>query len=227
MPERLQKFIASSGVTSRRHAESLMTAGRVKVNGKKVTKLGTSIDPQVDHVTIDGIAVQPVASFRYLALYKPKGVVCTRARHPSERTVYDLLPNARDLVIAGRLDKDSEGLVLLSNDGELTNRLTHPRYEHEKEYEVHTIKPLSQEAITKLTSGIRLDEGKAVVDRLTVVQPGTYRIVIHQGWKRQIRRMISAVHNDVSRLVRVRLQALTLGTLKVGAWRKVERADIL
>lgn len=204
-----------------------MTAGRVKVNGKKVTKLGTTIDPAVDQVTVDGYAVEGVTAFRYIAFNKPRGVVCSRAQHKSERTVYDLIPDARDLIIAGRLDKDSEGLILLSNDGELTNHLTHPRYQHEKEYEVQTIKPLSAEAKLKLETGIRLEEGKAHVDRLTEVSPGVYHIVLHQGWKRQIRRMIGAVHNDVNRLTRIRMNKLTLGTLKTGAWRKVERSEIV
>lgn len=224
--ERLQKFIASTGLASRRHAEELMTRGKVRVNGQVVTKLGSTVDPSKDEVTVNGKPLQRVTSFRYIALNKPVGYVCSRARHAGEKTVYDLVPDARDLVIAGRLDKDSDGLVLLTNDGDLVNRITHPRYRHEKEYEIATIKPLSPEAIQKLQRGIRLDEGNAIFDQLTELRPGLYRVVLHQGWKRQIRRMISAVHNDVVRLTRVRIEKLHLNNIPTGAWREASTDEV-
>lgn len=227
MRERLHKFIAGTGLTSRRKAEELIKAGLVSVNKQRVTKLGTTIDPTTDSVSVDGRLLKPVAAFRYIALNKPAGVTCTRAQYKSERTVYDLVPDVRDLVIAGRLDKDSEGLVILTNDGDLTNKLTHPRYEHQKEYEITTVKPLSAEAMKKLIDGVSLEEGGAKFDQLTEVGSKRYRIVLHQGWKRQIRRMIGSIHHDVKTLTRIRMNKLTLGGLKVGEWRAVERSSIL
>ena len=227
MQERLHKFIASTGIVSRRKAEELIVAGLVLINNKRVTKLGMTIDPKKDSVTVNGEVLKPVTAFRYIALNKPIGVTCTRAQFPSERTIYDLVPNSRDLVIAGRLDKDSEGLVLLTNDGELTNKLTHPRYEHEKEYEVTTIKPLNEAVLKALREGVKLEEGKAVVDMITTVAPKLYRIVIHQGWKRQIRRMIGSVHHDIERLVRIRINKLELKGLNTSAWRVVTKSDIV
>lgn len=226
MPERLQKFIAGAGVTSRRKAEELILDGRVFVNGKKITKLGTVVDPKKDKVEIDSQRVQPVAAFRYIAFHKPVGIVCTRAQYKTEKTVYDLVPNSRDLVIAGRLDKDSDGLILLTNDGALTNELTHPRFEHVKEYEIQTTKPLDAQAIMVLQRGIKLEEGYARFDTITEVEPAVYRVTLHQGWKRQIRRMIGRAHGDVKKLTRIRMNKLTLGTLAVGEWKEVRRKDI-
>ncbi|MFA6042348.1 MAG: pseudouridine synthase [Patescibacteria group bacterium] len=226
-PTRLQKFIASTGIVSRRKAETLITDGRVFVNGEKVTKLGTTINPAVDMVEVNGQMLTSVTDFRYIACNKPVGVTCTRAQYQSERTVYQLIPDARDLVIAGRLDKDSEGLVLLTNDGELTNLLTHPRYEHEKEYEVTLSRPLSTEADRALTEGIKLKEGMAKFDRIERVSPQIYHVTLHQGWNRQVRRMFGQLQGDVLRLRRIRMNKLTLGRLQPGAWKAVQRADIL
>lgn len=227
MPERLQKFIASAGITSRRKAEELILAGRVHVNGRLVKKLGTSIDPKKDRVEIDSQLVKPVTGYRYLAFNKPVGIVCTRAQYKTEKTVYDVVPNSRDLVIAGRLDKDSDGLILLTNDGALTNELTHPRFAHDKEYEIQTVKPLNEQAIMVLQRGVKLEEGYARFDSITTVGPAVYRVTLHQGWKRQIRRMIGRVHGDVKRLTRIRINKLSLGDLGVGEWREVKKYDIV
>lgn len=224
---RLQKFIASTSTVSRRTAEDLIVAGRVYVNGTQVMKLGTSIDPQVDQVRVNGKDLVPVTTFRYIAVNKPEGVTCTHAQYKSERTVYDIIPGVRDLAIAGRLDKDSGGLLLLTNDGELVNQVTHPRYEHEKEYEFSTARPLDQEAYKALTQGVKLNEGYARFDHMTTVGPATYRVVLHQGWKRQIRRMVGMVRGDLTRLTRVRINTLELGSLQPGEWREVKRSDIL
>lgn len=227
MKMRLHKFIANTGYCSRRKAEELMLAGRVAVNGEIVKKLGTTIDPDVDEVICNRTVLTRVTAYRYLAVNKPKGVVCTRAQYKNEKTIYDIIPDVRDLVIAGRLDKDSDGLLVMTNDGEMTNKLTHPRYQHEKEYEVITAKPLDEEAIATLKSGVRLNEGKVGFDSLEIVGEKTYRVVVHQGWKRQIRRMIGMVHNDVQRLTRVRMNKLLLGGLNPGNWREVKRSDII
>jgi 23S rRNA pseudouridine2605 synthase len=224
---RLQKFIASTGIASRRTAEELITTGRVYVNSTQVMKLGTSIDPQVDRVRVNGKDLVPVSVFRYVAVNKPEGATCTRAQYKSERTVYDIIPGVRDLAIAGRLDKDSGGLLLLTNDGTLVNQVTHPRYEHEKEYEFTTVRPLDQIACRALTHGVKLNEGYARFDQMSVVGPSTYRVVLHQGWKRQIRRMVGMVHGDLTRLTRIRINKLELGNLLPGEWREVQPADII
>lgn len=227
MKERLHKFIATHTSFSRRKAETLISGGRVFVNEKKVTELGTSIDPNVDAVWVNGQHIVPVQTWRYIALNKPAGYVCTRATHAKEKTVYDLVPKSRDLVICGRLDKDSEGLVILTNDGELTNKLTHPRYQHQKEYVVRTMRELDPPALAILGRGIKLAEGTARFDSLKEIAPQQYRIVLHQGWKRQIRRMIAAVKHDVARLTRTRIGKLHIGDLETGKWKEIQRKDIV
>ncbi len=224
---RLNKFIANSGVASRRRADTLIASGYVLVNGKPVTTLGSMIDPSTDVVMVDGKTVQAVTTLRYIAVHKPVGYISTRATHAKEKTVYDLVPASRDLVIAGRLDKDSDGLVLLTNDGELVNLLTHPRYGHQKEYEIVTTRPFSVEDIRQLMSGVMLDEGKARFDTLISVAANQYRVTMHQGWKRQIRRMTAAVHAHIERLTRVRINSLGLGNLPPGGWREVQKSDIV
>ncbi|MEK7570559.1 MAG: pseudouridine synthase [Patescibacteria group bacterium] len=227
MLTRLHKFIASTGIVSRRKAETLISAGKVFVNGLQVAKLGTSIDPEKDTVRVDGIDLKPPTTFRYLAVNKPVGVVSTRAQYKSERTIYDIIPGVRDLVIAGRLDKDSEGLMLLTNDGALANELTHPRFQHEKEYEIGTSHHLDADALAELRQGVKLQEGRAYFDKLEEVGPKTYRVVLHQGWKRQIRRMFGRVQVDVLRLTRVRINRLVLGALAPGDAREVTREEIV
>lgn len=224
---RLHKFIASTGIVSRRKAETLIVAGKVFVNGLQVAKLGTSVDPEKDIVRVDGVDIKQPTTFRYLAVNKPVGVVSTRAQYKNERTIYDIIPGTRDLVIAGRLDKDSEGLMLLTNDGALANELTHPRYQHEKEYEIFTSHQLDAEAMAQLRRGVKLQEGRAFFDKLEEVGPRTYRVVLHQGWKRQIRRMFGRVHVDVMRLTRVRMNKLLLGKLAPGESRVVVREEVL
>ena len=228
MKERLQKFIAGAGVSSRRRAEELITSGYVAVNGKIITRLGTTIDPDHDKVTVNGRPVARPTTHRYIALNKPYAVVCSKiAQGRGERTVYHLVPKSADLAIAGRLDKDSEGLVILTNDGDLVNRLTHPRYQHEKEYVVDTIKPLDDAAMNRLRRGVRLKEGLAVMDTIEHLHGHSFRVIIHQGWNRQIRRMIGEVRTDVVKLKRVRMGKYELGTLPPGEWLEVKHSDIL
>jgi pseudouridine synthase len=227
MKERLQKFLARAGVASRRKAEQLITSGVVRVNGMPVTKLGSTVDPDHEAVTVQGDLIQHATQHWYIALNKPVGVVCSKISQRGEKTVYDLVPESNGFAVAGRLDKDSEGLVLLTNDGELVNRLTHPRYQHEKEYIVETAKPLDAATLNKLHRGIRLQEGKATMDRIEPLGPTVYRVVLHQGWKRQIRRMIAAVKNDVLRLKRIRIGKLTLSNMPKSQFRQVHRSDIV
>lgn len=224
---RLQKFIASTGLVSRRKAEVLITEGKVFVNGQQVMKLGTTVDPVVDAVRVNGEDLKPTTTFRYIAVNKPAGVVSTRAQFKNERTIYDIVPGMRDLAIAGRLDKDSDGLMLLTNDGALVQEITHPKYQHEKEYEIATSRALLPEERAQLLHGVRLQEGRARFNALTPMGGSVYRVVLHQGWKRQIRRMLGRLHVDVLRLTRVRIRTLELGNLQPGEARAVSRAEIL
>lgn len=227
MRTRLQKFIASTGLVSRRKAEDLITAGKVFVNGLQVIKLGTTVDPAMDVVRVNGEDLRPQTTFRYFAVNKPVGVVSTRAQYKNEKTIYDIVPGMRDLVIAGRLDKDSDGLMLLTNDGALVQEITHPRYQHQKEYEIATSRALEPDERTKLLHGVQLQEGKARFNAITPMGGSVYRVVIHQGWKRQIRRMLGKLHVDVLRLTRIRIHKLTLGNLPVGEARPITRDQIL
>jgi len=227
MKERLQKFLAGAGVASRRKAEELIAAGYVTVNGTVITKLGTTIDPERDAVAVNGKPIVKPTTHRYLALNKPFGVVCSKVAQGRERTVYRLVPGSGNLAIAGRLDKDSEGLCILTNDGDLVNKLTHPKFQHQKEYLVTTVKPLDDAALNRLRRGVRLTEGTAVMDSIEQTGHTTYRVIIHQGWNRQIRRMIGMVRNDILRLQRARLGKLTLGALRPGEWKHVTRNDVL
>lgn len=229
MKERLQKFLANAGVASRRRCEELIVAGYVTVNGETVTKLGSTIDPAADTVAVNGKSVSLPKKSRYIMLNKPYGVVCSKvSQNREEKTVYQFVPKSAALAIAGRLDKDSEGLVILTNDGDLVNRLTHPKYQHEKEYLVRTIKPLDDAALNRLRRGVRLKEGVAVADAVEVLDTAnTYRIVIHQGWNRQIRRMIGGVRNDVMKLQRIRIGKLAIGSLAAGKFQDVSRGDIV
>jgi 23S rRNA pseudouridine2605 synthase len=227
MTERLQKFIARSSRYSRRKAEELIVAGKVLVNNLVVTKLGTMVDPERDTVHVQGKKIESVQVFRYVALNKPAGLVSTRAQIRGEQSVYDLLPGMGDLVIAGRLDADSEGLILLTNDGALVQELTHPSFNHEKEYEVATKKPLLDADVERLKRGIRLKEGLAQADSVTRVNSNTVHVTLHQGWNRQIRRMLSVLNHDIKRLKRVRIAGLELGDLPVGKWREVQKSQIV
>ncbi len=221
---RINKYLAASGVASRRKADDMVRSGQVKRNGQAVTKLGTDVDPAQDIVTVAGRRVRPTAEHQYLALHKPAGYVCTHARFEGERSIFSLLPKQyQGLKIAGRLDKASAGLVILSDDGEFVQQLSHPRYKKEKEYVVTVSRPLSRDALSRLRRGVRLDEGVATADRITQVKGTTYRLVLHQGWKRQIRRMMEAVGVSVTTLVRVRVGDYRLDRIPVGKFVSVKK----
>ena len=227
---RLQKFLAEAGVASRRRAESLIQAGRVFVNGQPVRVLGTRIDPGRDVVVVDG---QPVALERkvYIALHKPAGVLCTsRDTHGRQRAI-DLLPSSLPrLYTVGRLDKDTEGLLLLTNDGNFSLRLTHPRYKMSKTYWVEVEGELNSAGIRRLLGGVRSEGELLRADKIfqvhSVRSRTELRLVLSQGRKRQIRRMMAAVGHPVKRLVRLAVGPVELGNLKQSQWRHLTDEEV-
>jgi 23S rRNA pseudouridine2605 synthase len=236
MPVRLQKVLSKAGVASRRASEKLIREGRVEVNGQRVTEMGVQVDPQRDVIVVDGRRVQIAEKRRYILLYKPRGCLSVLEDDRGRRAVRDLVPNAQGLHPAGRLDYNSEGLLLLTDDGELTQRLTHPRYEHEKEYLVLVRGEPSVEVLRALRSGIQLEDGRAAPARVGRVERTQWghapqgqvwlRFVLREGRKRQIRRMCDAVDLEVRRLVRVRIESITLGDLEVGKYRTLTDGEV-
>lgn len=225
---RLQKALADRGVASRRRAEELITGGRVRVNGEAVMTLGTKVPPDA-RIDVDGVPTRPAVA-RYVLLNKPKGVVSTANDERGRRTVVQLIGASERLYPVGRLDTDSEGALLLTNDGDWAERVLHPRYGHEREYDVTVSGELSPETIAQLRNGIRLEEGLAVAARIDVHSrsrgASRLRMVLHTGWRRQIRRMLSVVGLRTVRLVRVRVGDLQLGNLKPGQWRDLTPKEV-
>ncbi len=226
---RLQKVIASAGICSRRKAEELIRAGRVSVNGDVVTHMGVQVDVHRDKIEVDGrrIAAEP---FRYIALHKPAGVVSTAKDPENRKTVLDLVPSDIRLYPVGRLDYDTEGLILLTNDGALTHRLTHPSYEVDKVYEAVLQGEVTRGAIKQLQSGVELDDGPTEPAKVSVLESGGGQsrilLTIHEGRNRQVRRMAEAVGFPVVRLKRLSVGPVELGRLKKGEWRPLTAAEV-
>lgn len=233
MEERLQKFLSRCGVASRRASESLITKGRVKVNGNKITVQGLKIDPKSDIVEVDGKVVRPMEKLIYIALNKPRGYITTRKDKHAKKTVYDLLP--KDLINivhpVGRLDQDTEGLLILTNDGQLTLQLTHPSLKHEKEYEVLCKGNIKNQVVEKLKKGIILDGKKTAPAKIRIIEKNENEsklsVTLHEGRKRQIRRMFSQVAYPVLKLKRIRISHLNLGRIKEGHYKVVSKKEIL
>ena len=227
---RLQKFLAEAGVASRRHCEELIEAGKVSVNGQTVRILGTKIDPEQDRVTVDG---QPVAIEQkvYIALNKPAGVLCTnRDTHQRKRAV-DLLPRSMPrLYTVGRLDKDTEGLLLLTNDCTFSLRLTHPRYKMRKTYLVEVEGELNNAEIARLLEGVRSEgewlRAEKVFAVRTKMNATELRLILGEGKKRQIRRMMLVIGHPVKRLVRLAIGPVELGNLAISQWRYLTHEEI-
>jgi 23S rRNA pseudouridine2605 synthase len=226
---RLQKALAERGVASRRASEELMREGRVRVDGLVVREMGTRVAPGA-RIEVDGRAVGAPARHRYVMLNKPRGVVSTAHDERGRDTVVDMLAAPERLYPVGRLDEDSEGLVLMTNDGAWAERVLHPRHGHEREYEVLVSGQVTAAALAALRRGIALDEGLARAVRVTIASRGVrgslLRMVLITGWKRQVRRMCAAVGLRVLRLRRIRMGALVLGGLKPGAWRELTPAEV-
>jgi 23S rRNA pseudouridine2605 synthase len=247
-PERLQKVLAAAGVASRRASEELIAAGRVRVDGRRAT-LGQQVDPEVALIEVDGRPIGAAARTTYLLLHKPAGVTSTTRDRHADTTVLDLVPTAlvpdgARLYPVGRLDQDSEGLLLLTNDGAWSERVLHPRFGVEREYAIGVRRALDAGQVGALEEGIALDEGHATLHHLrsmTSAEVGKlsdllrptpdpdlawYRATLRQGWKRQLRRMFGAVDAPIDRLVRVRIGPVRIDGLKSGRVRSLKAPEV-
>jgi 23S rRNA pseudouridine2605 synthase len=227
--ERLQRSLARAGFGSRRACEELIAAGRVEINGRVAT-LGDRLDPAADQVRVDGSKVNVNPELRTFALHKPRGVTTTMRDPHAERDLGGFLPKGVHVFPVGRLDRDTEGLLLLTNDGSLAHRLTHPRYGIEKEYLAEVDRPPSHRQLARLRRGVELDDGTArAVDARSAggaAGRGGVRLVMVEGRKREVRRMLDAVELPVRRLVRVRVGPIRLGKLRPGDVRELEPEDV-
>jgi 23S rRNA pseudouridine2605 synthase len=230
--ERLHKVLAHAGVASRRAAERMIRDHRVRVNGALVLELGTQVDPARDRIEVDGRPLARAdAAHQYIALNKPLGVVSTAHDPEGRPTVVELVHATRRVYPVGRLDIDSEGLVLMTDDGELTFRLTHARFGVEKEYHVLvTCDELTEHLVEQLRKGVRLDDGLARAVRAHIIKTaergGLLRVVLVDGRQRQVRRMLAAVGCGVERLQRVRIGPLLLGDLEPGEYRALRPREV-
>lgn len=220
---RLQVYLARSGVASRRASEALIEEGRVKVNGRVVRELGSKVDPARDVVLVNGRRVQP-ERLVWIALNKPTGYVTTRDDPQGRPTIYDLLPRElHHLFHVGRLDFNSEGLLLLTNEGQIANRLMHPRYGVTKEYLADVEGTPTPQSLARLTHGIELEDGRAEAQEAELMYSGArtarVRLVLREGRNREVRRMLDAIEHPVRGLLRVRFGPVKLGSLGRGAWR--------
>jgi 23S rRNA pseudouridine2605 synthase len=229
-PVRLQKYLSQAGVASRRKAEVLISAGEVRVNGVVVTELGTKVDPRSDAVEVRGErihAARPV----WIAVHKPAGYVTTRRDPEGRHTIYDLLPDSFDaLFYVGRLDVNSEGLVLMTNQGDEANRLSHPRYEVDRVYRVDVKGHVTDAAIKRLLDGVRLEDGIARAQRVERLPSAAeaqtrLRLTLREGKNREVRRLLGRVGHPVVRLVRIRYGPIRLTELRSGEWRKLTREE--
>ncbi len=223
--ERLQKVLARAGFGSRRACEELIEEGRVTVDGI-VAELGRRVDVETARVIVDGVPVGVAPGLVHWLLHKPAGVVTTASDPQGRRTVLDLVPDEPRVFPVGRLDLDTEGLLLLTNDGDLAHRLTHPSFGIEKEY-LAEVDPLpSRGELRRLREGVELDDGMTAPAQVATLDRRTLRITIHEGRNRQVRRMVEAVGSTVRRLVRVRIGPLTDTTLTAGSWRPLTQDEL-
>jgi 23S rRNA pseudouridine2605 synthase len=227
---RLQKYLAHAGVASRRKAEEFISAGHVRVNGRTIRELGTSVE-ETDRVELAGKLVKIPESKRYLVLNKPEKVMTTMRDPAGRRTVASLVPREGGRVVpVGRLDYDTSGVLLLTNDGELAHVLTHPKFGVEKTYRALVQGRLQGEDMKKFLAGMKLDEGKSRPAKVRVVRVGPAAsevdVTIHEGRNRQVRRMFEATAHPVLSLVRLRFGPLSLGDMRVGTWRDASDKEL-
>ncbi len=228
MEQRLQRVLAAAGVASRRHAEDLIRAGRVTVDGRVAT-IGTVVDPERHSIAVDGRPITAEAK-EYWLLNKPAGVVSTASDPQGRRTVVDCVPTGTRIFPVGRLDRDTTGLLVLTNDGDLTHRLLHPRFGVEKEYRAWVRGRLPETALERLRRGVALEDGPTAPARAEVVRRTDEEtelvVVIHEGRKRQVRRMLEAVGHPVLHLHRSRVDGLTEQGLAIGQARRLTPAEV-
>jgi 23S rRNA pseudouridine2605 synthase len=223
--ERLQKVLAAVGLGSRRACEELIADARVTVDGE-VAELGRRVDPDTARVEVDGVPISVRPGLVHYLLNKPANVVTTASDPQGRPTVLDLVPAEPRVFPVGRLDAATEGLLLLTNDGDLAHRLTHPSFGVEKEYLAEVETPPTRGELRRLREGVDLEDGSTAPARVTLVPPRAVRLVIHEGRNRQVRRMLDAVGHPVLRLVRTRIGPLTDRRLRPGEWRPLTPAEV-
>jgi 23S rRNA pseudouridine2605 synthase len=222
---RLNRFLALAAVSSRRGAEEYIREGRVTVNGKPSTDLATQVSPD-DRVQVDGRLVR-VQELVYVLFNKPAGLITTRSDEKLRKTIYDLLPaRLQNLTHVGRLDRESEGLLILTNDGDFAFRITHPKFKLEKEYLVTLDREFQPEDAAKTRKGVYLSEGRARFDAIHKISPYQVRVVLTQGLKRQVRRVFAALNYKVKRLQRIRIGPLTVRDLHPGETRSLSKQEV-
>ncbi|MDR0463448.1 MAG: rRNA pseudouridine synthase [Pseudomonadales bacterium] len=231
MQVRLQKFLANQGVASRRKCEELIVAGKVEVDGGIVTELGTKVDPTTSKVKVNGKKVVNETVKEYYLLYKPTGYVTTTEDELGRKNVLELLPKTQSrLFPVGRLDIDTSGLIILTNDGDLTYKLTHPKYHVDKVYEALISGKLTNQEIRRFTKGLNLDHRRTAPAELEIIYENDgstmVRVTIHEGRNHQVRRMFKALNHEVIKLKRVAMGNLNLGTLGSGQYRQISQSEV-
>jgi 23S rRNA pseudouridine2605 synthase len=222
---KIAKFLADCGIASRRKSEQIVENGTVSVNGERMTNVAMRINPKTDVVKIRERFITPQKSVYYL-LNKPTGVTSTTLDSHAEKLITELVPNIPPVWPVGRLDKETSGLIIMTNDGDLTQRLTHPKFEVEKEYLAVVNSPLSEQDLKIIRKGIRLEDGFIKPDEFQPLDDNTYRIIIHSGKKRVVRRIFERLGKRVLELKRVRIDFLTLETLQPGNWRNLTSSEV-
>lgn len=226
---RLNKFISGSGHASRRKTDELISEGRVSVNGRTITELGTKINPETDIVKVDGEVIRNKGRLIYILLNKPAGYITTTSDEKNRPTVIDLVKIRERIYPVGRLDYETEGLLLLTNDGDLANKLMHPKHEVEKTYLVKVNRSMDEKAIKRLTEGVAIEgrkTSKAKVSIIPKTENKQFRITIHEGRNRQVRKMLESVGLFVRKLKRIEYAGLNLKGMRMGDWRELSKIEI-
>ena len=227
---RLNKFLSGSGVASRRKCDEIIASGKVTVNGKVVTEIGSQINEKKDKVMVEGKAVCLPSSFVYIKLNKPKGYACTASDEKGRKTIYDLVDCEERLFSIGRLDYNTEGLIILTNDGDFANKVSHPRYDVEKEYRVTIEGKIKESELAVLRKGVVVDGQKMPPAKVKLLSQdeniSKISVVINEGQNRQVRRMFEAIGREIKLLKRVRIGSVRLGGLSRGQWRDLTEVEL-
>jgi len=224
MKIRLQKYLSEQGICSRRQAEKLIVDGKIFVNDEPATILGTKIDPEIDTVSVNNNVIKQRKNLIYIAINKPVGIV-TSCFQPGSKTIVELVKIKERIYPVGRLDKESSGLLLMTNDGILAYRLSHPSFAHEKEYVVTVEKRIMEGALEKLRRGMTIDGVKTQPAKVSKISDRKFKIILTEGRNRQIRKMCSKIGNEVVKLKRIRIENIKLGNLKPGEWKPLTSAE--